>query len=126
MRVNPFRIMISEYISLFENMGMYKLLRFGGDCKVIDDFLENKPIFSIKWFFPHFLNVLLRSVGQVRKFFKKDTIHRCERLLSKCVLRAKSLTTKIKCALLENDDRRMDTYRYLNRWSCLPETNFLS
>jgi len=40
---------------------------FLGDCSVIDKYLIDKPLAG-KWFIAHFLNVLLRSVGQVTKF----------------------------------------------------------
>eukprot|EP00093_Oithona_nana_P013120 13120.XXX_98632_94413_1 [CDS] Oithona nana genome sequencing. len=37
---------------------------FLGDCSVIDQYLLDKPILSLKWFIPHYLNVLLRAIGQ--------------------------------------------------------------
>jgi len=37
---------------------------FLGDCSVIDQYLLDKPIYSFKWFVPHYLNVFLRAVGQ--------------------------------------------------------------
>ena len=38
---------------------------FLGDCPNIDNILVDKPLFSWKWFLPHFINIHLRSVGQV-------------------------------------------------------------
>jgi len=34
-----------------------------GDCSVVDQYLLDKPIYS-KWFLAHYLNVLLRAIGQ--------------------------------------------------------------
>ena len=42
---------------------------FLGDCSVIDQYLLDKPILSLKWFIPHYLNVLLRAIGQVIIFY---------------------------------------------------------
>ena len=36
-----------------------------GDCSVIDQCLVDKPILSLKWFIPHYLNGFLRAIGQV-------------------------------------------------------------
>ena len=34
-----------------------------GDCSVVDEYLNDKPVFSA-WFAAHYLNVFLRAVGQ--------------------------------------------------------------
>ena len=41
---------------------------FLGDCSVVDQYLLDKPVLSFKWSPLHFLNVLLRAVGQVSKY----------------------------------------------------------
>ena len=43
---------------------------FLGDCSVVDQYLLEKPVLSFKWSPLHFLNVLLRAVGQVKHILK--------------------------------------------------------
>ena len=52
---------ICSIISYFQNPWNTIL----GDCSVVDQYLLDKPVWSLKWFIPHYLNVLLRAAGQV-------------------------------------------------------------
>ena len=57
-----------------------------GDCSVIDQYLLDKPVWSIKWFVPNYLNVLLRAAGQVSFFKYIHIIHSEQESEKKCNL----------------------------------------